>query len=77
MSEHICSQIFGDCLELIDIDFGRLMVIKAMIDMVMNQCSLGLHDRFFDSMQLLRDIETSRPAIEHRNHAPEVAICAL
>ena len=44
-----------------------------MIDMVVDERSLGLADRFFDGVKLLGEVETGTPLVEHRDDAAQVA----
>lgn len=45
-----------------------------MIDVVLNKGSLGLADRFFDSMQLLCDVHTLPAFFNHGDDAAQVAV---
>jgi hypothetical protein len=48
-------------------------MIKAMVDVVMNQSLLGVADRAFDGLQLLDYIQTAASLLEHADDALEVA----
>ena len=48
-----------------------------MIDMVVDQNSLGLTDSSFDRMKLLGEIETRPLLVKHLNHATKVALGAF
>jgi hypothetical protein len=48
-----------------------------MIYMVVNEAPLCFADRLLDRMQLLGELEAVPTLVEHRNHAPHVALSAL
>jgi hypothetical protein len=48
-----------------------------MIDMVVNQRSLGFADGFFDGMKLLGEVQAGAPFIEHRDDAAQMAFSPL
>ncbi|RML72344.1 hypothetical protein ALQ91_102155 [Pseudomonas syringae pv. syringae] len=45
-----------------------------MIDMILNQRSLGLAHRFLDRVQLLGDIHTLAPFFDHGDDAAQMAV---
>ena len=47
-------------------------MIKAMIDMILNQGFLGLRDGFLDRMKLLGDIDTLPPVFDHGDNAAKM-----
>ncbi len=48
-----------------------------MIDVVVDQGSLGLADSFFDGMKLLGEIETRSPLVKHHDHPTKVTLGPL
>ena len=47
-----------------------------MVDVVVDQCPLGLADSLFDSMQLLREIEAGSSLGEHLDHPVQMPLGA-
>lgn len=47
--------------------------VQTMIDVVVNQRSLGFTDGLFDRVKLLGEVEAGAAFIEHRNDAPQMA----
>jgi hypothetical protein len=75
-------EIFRYGLEFVDDGLGRSAGsvrggIQAMIDMVVNQRSLGFTDGLLDGMQLLGKIETRSPFTEHFDHPAEMTVGPL
>lgn len=52
-------------------------MLKAVVDMVLNQRLFGLLDGFFDGMQLLGHSQALLTFLQHRNHADKVPICTF
>lgn len=52
-------------------------VLQAVVNVVLDQCFLGLLDRFFDSLQLLGDIYARTAFLQHGDHAGQVPVGAL
>lgn len=48
-----------------------------MIDVVLNQCFLGLADGLFDSVQLLSDVDTGSAGLDHLDDLLQMAIRPL
>ena len=53
------------------------VILKAMLDMVVDQLALGVAHGLLNSMQLLREIETGPPLLNHRNDRPDVTFGSL
>jgi hypothetical protein len=76
------SQIFGNGLELVHDGDRRSAIsvgggVQTMIDVVVNQRSLGFADGLFDGVKLLGEVE-ARPAFpEHLDDAAEVTLGPL
>ena len=51
--------------------------IQAVLDMIVDEFPLGVCDRAFDSMKLLREVKTGASLLEHRENRGEVAMGAL
>jgi hypothetical protein len=76
------SEIFGNFLELID---GLALFLrqrtdslfKAMIEMILDQCTLCLTDGFLDSMELLGDIKARPIVFDHFDDAAQMTIGAF
>ncbi|MNE72137.1 hypothetical protein D3C80_1680530 [compost metagenome] len=45
--------------------------------MILNKCPLGLANRFFNSMQLLCDVDALPAFLDHRDDASQVAVRTL
>src|SRR5262249_52743721 len=76
------SQILGDVLELIDRPplVARQAAdrrLEAMVEMVLDQGAFRLRDRFFDRVQLLRDVEAGLLAVDHGDHGRKMPRRAL
>ena len=52
-------------------------MLKAMVDMVVYQRSLGVGDGFFHRLQLLRDLQAAAVTLQHQNDAFKMALRAL
>jgi hypothetical protein len=48
-----------------------------MIKMVLDQSLLGLSDRFFDSVQLLRDVEAWPACLDHLDNSAQMTLGTL
>jgi hypothetical protein len=48
-----------------------------MIDVIVNQCPLGLADGLFDGVELLGQIEAGAPFAEHFDHPAEMTVSPL
>jgi hypothetical protein len=75
------SQIFGDGFELpqghITFPAARSNCpIKAMIDVVMDQRLLGIHDCALDCLQLLSKLHAGLPFFNHTDDALQVTVSA-
>src|SRR5690606_12650655 len=63
-------QIFGDCLERVD-GLALLAVeradglVEAMVEMILDQRSLGILDRLLHRMKLLGDVEAWPAGLDH------------
>lgn len=53
---------------------GSDQVLKAVIQVVLDQGLLGLLDRFLHRLQLLRHIKTGAPLLQHVYRAAQVSI---
>jgi hypothetical protein len=75
-------KVLRDSLEVVD-GFALLKVqrpdclVEAMIQMILNQCSLGIPDRFLDGIELLGDVETWLSGLDHGCDAPQMPLGAL
>jgi hypothetical protein len=49
-------------------------LLQAMIDVVMHQCLLGLLDRLFDRVELLRDFQTATLRLYHLDDRPQMTL---
>jgi hypothetical protein len=68
------SQIFGDFLEFVDRAAPLLRqradnVLKAMIEVILDQRPLRLNDRLLDRMQLLSDVAARPSSFDHFDDA--------
>jgi hypothetical protein len=75
-------EVFGDLLEgfqrrALATAQGRNGVFEAMVDMVLDQRALGLANRFFHGMQLLRDVHALTALFDHGDDAAQVAVGAF
>lgn len=52
-------------------------LIEAAVQMVLNQGLLGLTDGALDRLQLLCDIETGTPRLDHLDDLAEMPVCPL
>ena len=50
---------------------------EAMVEVILNQCLLGLGDSLLDGMELLGDVEARPPALDHLDDAAKMTIGAL
>ena len=76
------SEIFGDLLELIQrrslaASKRSKGVLEAMVDVILNQRTLGLADGFLHRVELLGDIHAGAPILDHGDDAAQVALGAL
>jgi len=76
------SQIFGDGFEFpqsqITFPAGRSnCAIKAMINVVMDQCLLGIHDRTLDCLQLLSKLSAGLLFFDHTDDNLQMTVGAL
>lgn len=51
---------------------GPHEIFKTVIQMLPDQGTLGLMDRFFHCLQLLRDIQAGTPLLQHEDGAAQV-----
>lgn len=79
MSQISCelSQVARNFLEVVEgvalfISKWTRHVIKTVIQMVLNERFLGLMNGFLYRLQLLRDVETATPMLDHLNGAVQV-----
>jgi hypothetical protein len=56
---------------------GAHRLLEAMVEMVLDQSSLGVDDRFFDCRELLRNVEARPPALDHAYDALQVSLGAF
>jgi hypothetical protein len=82
-TEHVCLlQIFGDRPEFVD---GSAMlaiqrthgIVKAMVEMIVDQGLLGLGDSLLDGMQLLGDIKAGAASFNHLDNRAQMPVRAL
>ena len=48
-------------------------VFEAMIEVILDQRPFGIDDRLFNSMKLLGNVQAGPPALDHGDHALQVA----
>ena len=48
-----------------------------MVEVVSDQCTLCLHDRLFDGVELLSEIKAGSSRVHHGDDAVEVSSCPL
>jgi hypothetical protein len=71
-------KVLGDFLELVD---GAAAVpgqradrlFEAVVEVILDQCPLGLAHRLLDGVELLRDVEAGPAALDHGDHAAYMA----
>jgi len=78
----LASQIFRQLSEFADGCLCDWLVrartpIQAMVDMIMNERSLGIGDCAFNGVKLLRQIDTLPSAFDHRDDRRQMTIRAL
>ncbi|MGF6169460.1 hypothetical protein M2426_003060 [Pseudomonas moraviensis] len=52
-------------------------VLQAMIDVILDECSFGLADRFLNRMKLLSDIHALTPFFDHGDDAAQMTVRSL
>ena len=67
-----------DRLELVDrpalgARYGADDMVQAVVEVVVDQRTLGIGDGGLDHLQLLRDVEAGPPGLDHLDHALQVA----
>jgi hypothetical protein len=72
-------KVLGDLLECfkrrtITVAQCRNGVFEAVVDMILNERPLGLANRFFNRMQLLRDVNALATLLDHRDDASQVTV---
>ena len=76
------SQILRDALKFLD-EISELPrqriggLFHAVVDVILDQLFLGIADRFFDGVQLLREVHARSAGLEHLDHRRQVALRPL
>ena len=82
MSSNTALQVLGNLLEFVQgrsiaLAQGCNRVLKTVVDMVLDERALGLADGLFNRMQLLGNVYTFPPVLDHGNDAAQMTVCTL
>ena len=54
-----------------------LAVFEAMLDVIVNEFALGVRDRLFHGVELLREFKAGATFLDHRDQRSQMAIGAF
>lgn len=82
MSSNTALQVLGDLLEFVEsrpvsLAQGCHRIFQAVINMVLDQCALCLADSLFDCMQLLGNVYTLTPVLNHGDDTAQMTVSTL